>query len=75
MNQQTADAERVVLTVGRIAAALGQPVHRIDYILRTRPDLKPFARAGRVRVYAPEVLSRLRHELAAQDARRAGGAQ
>lgn len=58
-------------TVGVLAAALGQPVHRVEYVLRTRPHIRPSARAGRLRLFDREALAQLRYELNRMDARRA----
>jgi len=52
-----------LLTIGKIARTLGVPVHRIDYILRTRPDIVPLAVAGRTRLFDSEALRRIRYEL------------
>ena len=55
-----------------IAASLGEPLHRVLYVLRTRSHIEPAARAGRLRLYDREAVAMLRHELNAIDARRAG---
>jgi hypothetical protein len=39
------------LTVGEIAARLGQPVHRIEYIIDSR-GLRPTAWAGHARIFS-----------------------
>lgn len=54
-----------MLTVGRLATELGEPVHRIQYILSTRTHIQPAARAGNIRLYRQEVLAAVRRELAA----------
>lgn len=59
-----------LLTPGRMAAELRQPLHRVDRILRTRPHIRPAARAGTLRLYRAEAVAQVRHELAAIDARR-----
>jgi hypothetical protein len=56
-------------TVGVLAQKLNQPVHRIQYLLRTRPHIKPAARAGRSRLYREQAVAQLRHELNSIDAR------
>lgn len=38
-------------TPGVIARELDEPLHRILYVLRTRPHIVPAARAGRLRLY------------------------
>jgi len=65
-------------TPGVIAANLGEPLHRVLYVLRTRNHIKPAARAGRLRLYDREAVAMIRHELTAIDARRGetkGGAR
>lgn len=59
----------VVLTSGRIAELIRQPLHRIQYILRTRQYIQPRAIAGRLRVYDETALEQIQAELAAIDAR------
>jgi hypothetical protein len=60
-------------TPGVLAAKLGHPLHRVLYVLRTRPHIKPTARAGRLRLYGRDAIALIRHELNAIDARRQGG--
>lgn len=57
-------------TPGVLAALLGVPLHRVEYVLRTRRHIRPAARAGRLRLYDSQALAMLRHELKAIDARR-----
>lgn len=61
-------------TPGVLAAALGEPLHRVLYVLRTRAHIRPSARAGRLRLYDSDALAMIRHELNAIDARKAKGA-
>ena len=56
-----------------LAADLGEPLHRVLYVLRTRPHIVPSARAGRLRLYDLEAVALIRHELNAIDARQAVG--
>lgn len=56
-------------TPGVMAADLNVPLHRVQYVLRTREHIRPSARAGGLRLYDREALSLLRHELNAIDAR------
>lgn len=58
-------------TPGVIARELGEPLHRILYVLRTRAFIAPLARAGTLRLYDLEAVARIRHALKAMDARRA----
>ncbi len=59
-------------TPGVLAAELGVPLHRVEYVLQSRPHIKPSARAGRLRLYDHEAIALIRHELTAIDARQAG---
>ena len=60
-------------TPGVLAAELGEPLHRVLHVLRSRPHVRPAARAGRLRLYDSEAAALVRHELNSIDARRAGG--
>jgi hypothetical protein len=60
-------------TVGEIARRLDEPIHRIEYILRTR-DIRPSGIAGNCRVYAQEDVERIAIELRDIDARKDGAA-
>lgn len=66
------NAKRIpsLLTPGRIAEALGVPLPRVLYVLRTRRHIRPTARAGVLRLYRSQALAQVRHELNAIDARR-----
>lgn len=57
-------------TPGVAAMALGVPLHRVLYVLRTRKHIRPVACAGRLRLYDQAAVAMLRHELNAIDARR-----
>ena len=58
---------------GIVAEALGEPLHRVVYVLRTRAHIRPSALAGRLRLYDRAAMALIRHELNAIDARRSGG--
>ena len=62
--------EPTLRTPGVLAADLGEPLHRVLYVLRTRPHIRPAARAGRLRLYDRDAAALIRHELNAMDARR-----
>ena len=62
-----------LVTVGVIAAEFGVTVDRVCRILRTRTHIKPRAYAGNVRLFDNAAVAKVRHELNAIDARRAGG--
>jgi len=53
----------VLLTVGEIAQRLGVPLHRVEYLIRSR-RIVPASRAGNVRVFAEDDVLRLAKELA-----------
>lgn len=61
-----------LLTTGRLARDLNEPLHRVLHILNTRSNIQPFARAGTLRLYQRSALEMVRHELAAKDASRRG---
>jgi hypothetical protein len=52
-------------TPGVIAAELGVPLHRVTYVLATRPHIRPAARAGVFRLYNKEAVTQVRQELEA----------
>jgi hypothetical protein len=54
-----------LLTPGRIADALEAPLSRVLYVLRTRPQITPCARAGTLRLYSRTALPLIRQELEA----------
>lgn len=51
------------LTVGEIARRLAVPLHRVEYVLRTRGQIHPVGRAGNIRVYDEGVLQFIGSEL------------
>lgn len=59
-------------TVGQLAKLLRVPVHRIEYVVRSRPHIKVSALAGLARCFDDEAVAIIRHELNAIDARRDG---
>lgn len=54
----------------QLASILGVSVHRVRYILDTRPHIKPAVTVENKRFYRPDAVAMLRHELNAIDARR-----
>ena len=56
-------------TVGEIARRLGEPVHRIEYVIRTR-GLKPVSRAGHAGIYSEADVQYIASELRRIDAER-----
>ena len=57
-------------TVGEIGRLLDVPLHRIEYVLRTRQHIRPRAVAGCARCFDDRAIAQIRHELHAIDARR-----
>jgi len=55
---------------GVVAVELGEPLHRIAYVLRTRPHIRPRAYAGTVRLFDNATITEVQHEINAIDARR-----
>ena len=64
------DVPPALLTSGRIAAEVGEPLHRVLNVLATRPHIRPAAFAGTLRLYDRRAVAMVRHELNAIDARR-----
>ncbi|MBO6514563.1 MAG: hypothetical protein JJ974_11420, partial [Phycisphaerales bacterium] len=60
-------------TVARIAAHLSVDRHRIEYLIESR-GIKPIARAGIARIFAPADVDRLTREIRRIDSQRQGGA-
>ena len=56
-----------LITPGVIASQLGEPLHRVLYVLRTRPRISPAARAGVIRLYDSDAVSAVERELNAID--------
>lgn len=59
-----------LLTVGRIATELGEPLHRVTRVLATRKHIRPAAYAGRLRLFDRRAVAMIRYELNLIDARR-----
>jgi hypothetical protein len=55
-----------LLTVGEIARQLQEPIHRIEYVIRSR-GVQPIGWAGHARVFAPASLDRIDSELDRMD--------
>jgi hypothetical protein len=49
-------------TVGEIARRLGQPVHRIEYVIRAR-HIRPCGWAGNARVFPEDAVEMIASEL------------
>ena len=57
-------------TTGKIAEKLGEPLHRVQHVLRTRHDIRPAARAGVLRLNDAAAVEQVRQALEAIDAAR-----
>lgn len=53
---------RAELTIGELCRQLSQPLHRIEYVIRSR-KIRPTSRAGHARVFDEADLQRIRGEL------------
>jgi len=51
-----------MLTIGEIARRLGQPVHRIEYVIRAR-GIRPCGWAGNARVFPEDAVEVIAAEL------------
>lgn len=58
-----------IVTAGLIAGRLGVAFHRVQHILRSRPHIRPLARAGHTRLYAHEAIEAVRREIEKIDSR------
>lgn len=56
-------AEVRLMTPGVLAERLGVPLSRVLYLLRTRPHIRPVARAGILRLYDAKALAKLEAEI------------
>jgi len=65
--------DQTLLTVGEIARRLAVPLHRVEYVLRTRPQLRPLTRVANVRIYNEGVLQFVAGELQRIDTERGDG--
>ncbi len=59
-------------TIGEVAKLLNVSPHRIEYVLRTRPHIRPRAMAAGVRCFDDDAIAQIRHELNSIDARHGG---
>ena len=58
------------MTLGVVAAKLGEPIHVIEYIVRAR-NIRPVSRAGKLRVFDTEGFDEIKRQLATRPAQRA----
>ncbi len=59
-------------TVGAIAQRLNEPLHRIEYVIRSR-RIEPVARAGNARIFSETQIQHIESELTRIDADREVG--
>ena len=67
-----------LMTLGELARKLGEPMHRVQHVVRTRSYIRPVGRAGILRLFSFDALEQVRAELVQIDAKRlrsAGGAR
>lgn len=50
-------------TVGDVARLLNLPIHRVEYILRSRPQIQPVGRVGIARVYDESAVELVRQAI------------
>ena len=58
-------------TVGEIARRLDLPIHRVEYVIRSR-GIQPDGRAGNARVFSDAAVDRIASECRRMDAERYG---
>jgi hypothetical protein len=61
------------LTVGRIALRLNEPMHRVEYAIRSR-GIKPVGVAGNLRVFDDAAIEEVASILREIEVKRGGGA-
>jgi hypothetical protein len=59
-------------SVGEIARRTGYPLHRVEYVIRSR-RIEPTGRAGNVRVFTDAEVDRIASELRRIDAEKGDG--
>ena len=65
------DCVSAVPTVGSIARRLGEPIHRVEYIIRSR-NIQPSGRAGNCRVFTDADIAYIAAEFRRIDAGKGG---
>jgi hypothetical protein len=59
-------------TIGAIASELNEPIHRVQYAIRTR-GIEPESVAGHIRIFPPDTVDRLADILREIDRQAAAG--
>lgn len=57
-------------TVSVLAESLGASISQVQYILRTRPHIRPLGKAGAAYIYPERAEAQIRYELNRIEARR-----
>lgn len=73
MDRESHEQTNNFITAGTMAERLGVPIHKVQYILRTR-QIEPAGKAGVLRVYSEEQLAEVAANLDAISARQGGAA-
>jgi hypothetical protein len=60
------------LTVGTIAGRLNEPIHRVEYAIRSR-GIEPAGIAGNLRIFNEDAIEQVATALREIDSRREGG--
>ncbi len=59
-------------TVGEVARRTGYPLHKVEYVIRSR-NIEPAGRAGTARVFSDAAVERIASELRRIDEAKEGG--
>ncbi len=65
---------KTAITTGQIASRLNEPIHKIEYVLRTR-GIEPIAVAGNARIFTEDDIERVADALRDIDIRQGRSAQ
>jgi hypothetical protein len=64
---------RAIFTIGQIASRLNEPLHRVEYAVKSR-GIEPCAVAGNARIFEEDAIDHVAAALRDIDAKREGGA-
>jgi hypothetical protein len=56
-------------TLGKVAQQLQVPIHRVQYILRSRAHINPVATAGRLRLFNQQTIELIKAEIETIDSK------
>lgn len=68
----TNDTSKKLYTMGSVAATLGEPIHRVEYVVRTR-GIEGYGLAGSQRIFGTEHVEQVAAGLREVDATKAKG--